>query len=170
LLKPGWESDYEGHPEVYDIACLGRIVNEQRLPDGKFNILVRGLCRLRIESELPTVKLYRTVQGWPLPDSGHPDVPSLRQALAEASQRWVPPQGPGMEQLQALFQGEPPLGALCDILAFALPLGVEIKQTILEELDIEQRAHRLIDELQAGPELLHMPSERPKFPPDFSMN
>jgi Lon protease-like protein len=170
LLKPHTEEEYAGEPDIHDTACLARIINEQRLADGKFNILVRGLCRLRIEAEVPTAKLYRIAQGWPMPDAAHPDSASLRRSLAEGVRRWVPPQGPALKQLQELLDDQPPLGALTDILAFALPLAAELKQELLEELDIEQRARRLIEALREGPEELPMPRERPKFPPDFSLN
>jgi Lon protease-like protein len=170
LLKPHSEEEYEGAPEVHDTACLVRIINDQELVDGKFNILVRGLCRLRIEAEVPTAKQYRLAQGWPMPDTAHPDSPSLRRALAEGVRRWVPPKGQAIKQLQELLDDAPPLGALVDILAFALPLPDALKQELLEELDIETRARRLIDALREGPEALPLPRERPKFPPDFSVN
>ena len=38
LLKPGWEADYYGSPEVYPVGCVGRIVHHQKLPDGRYNI------------------------------------------------------------------------------------------------------------------------------------
>jgi Lon protease-like protein len=170
LLKPHSEEEYAGEPEIHDTACLVRIINDQRLPDGKFNILVRGLCRLRIEAEIPTSKLYRIAQGWPMPDTAHPDSPSIRRALADGVRRWVPAQGQAIKQLQELLDDAPPLGSLVDILSFALPLAPELKQELLEELDIETRARKLIDALREGPEQLPMPRERPKFPPDFSVN
>src|SRR5204863_9636969 len=43
LLRPGWEGDYEGRPATYPVVCVGKIVSEQQLPDGRFNILLRGL-------------------------------------------------------------------------------------------------------------------------------
>jgi Lon protease-like protein len=49
LLKPGWEADYEGAPEVYPVACLGRIVQHQKLPDGRFNVVLHGESRVMIE-------------------------------------------------------------------------------------------------------------------------
>jgi Lon protease-like protein len=49
LLKPGWETDYEGSPEVYPVACLGRIVQHEALPDGRFNIVLEGESRVMIE-------------------------------------------------------------------------------------------------------------------------
>jgi Lon protease-like protein len=51
LLRPGWEHDYEGHPPVYPIGCSGVITHFDRLSDGRFNIVLRGLERFRIVEE-----------------------------------------------------------------------------------------------------------------------
>src|SRR5262245_58102592 len=48
LLKPGWEAEYEGRPTLYPVACLGRVVADQLLPDGRYNLLVRGLSRMKV--------------------------------------------------------------------------------------------------------------------------
>ena len=47
LLRPGWEADYEGRPPVFPVACLGHVVADKQLPDGRYNLLLRGLSRLR---------------------------------------------------------------------------------------------------------------------------
>src|SRR6516225_12385740 len=51
LLRPGWERDYEGRPPVYPIGCSGVVTHVERLPDGRFNIVLRGLERFRILEE-----------------------------------------------------------------------------------------------------------------------
>ena len=51
LLRPGWESDYEGRPPVYAIGCSGVITHAERLADGRYNIVLRGLERFRILDE-----------------------------------------------------------------------------------------------------------------------
>src|SRR5271166_6273395 len=51
LLAPGWEADYAGRPALHQVACLGRIVADHRLEDGRFNILLRGLSRIRLGEE-----------------------------------------------------------------------------------------------------------------------
>ena len=51
LLKPGWEHEYEGRPPVYPTGCSGVITHVERLPDGRFNIVLRGIERFRILSE-----------------------------------------------------------------------------------------------------------------------
>src|SRR5262245_63627768 len=59
LLKPGWEDSYEKKPKIHKVACLSRVIAEQLLPDGRYNLLVRGLHRVRVQKELATDKLYR---------------------------------------------------------------------------------------------------------------
>src|SRR6516165_7292581 len=52
LLRPGWEGDYEGRPAIYPVGCLGKVVAEQKLEDGRFNILLRGLSRIHVAEEV----------------------------------------------------------------------------------------------------------------------
>src|SRR4051794_27037828 len=51
LLRPGWERDYEGRPPVYPIGGSGVSTHDERLPDGRYNIVLRGIERFRISSE-----------------------------------------------------------------------------------------------------------------------
>jgi len=51
LLRPGWEGEYEGRPPVYPIGCAGLITHAEQLPDGRSNIVLRGLEKFRIVDE-----------------------------------------------------------------------------------------------------------------------
>jgi Lon protease-like protein len=51
LLRPGWERDYEGRPAIYPVGCSGVITHAERLSDGRYNIVLRGVERFRIVSE-----------------------------------------------------------------------------------------------------------------------
>src|SRR5882672_4740984 len=51
LLKPGWEGDYEGRPAIYPIGCSGVVTHAERLADGRYNVVLRGLERFRIVEE-----------------------------------------------------------------------------------------------------------------------
>jgi Lon protease-like protein len=171
LLKPGWEEDYDGRPAVHPVACLGRVVADQLLPDGRYNLLVRGLSRARLLGEAADDKPYRTARAELLSDEPPVELTEakrLRQALAE---RVLPrfAAGSARDQLRELFRGELLLGALCDILAFALPLPIEQKQALLEELRVSQRAEHLLGLLDTlTPSAPDGPDR--KFPPDFSSN
>ena len=59
---------------------------------------------------------------------------------------------------------------ICDVLGFSLPLPVEVKQQILDELDGDSRAQALLTYLEthSPPELLPPPQRL--FPPEFSTN
>jgi Lon protease-like protein len=68
LLRPGWQNDYEGRPPVYPIGCSGVITHLEQLPDGRYNIVLRGLERFRIVREDAT-KSYRRASFEPLIDA-----------------------------------------------------------------------------------------------------
>jgi Lon protease-like protein len=51
LLQPGWEEHYEGRPAVYRTGCSGLITHFERLPDGRYNIVLRGLERFALDEE-----------------------------------------------------------------------------------------------------------------------
>src|SRR6187549_2355854 len=51
LLQPGFEADYDGRPAVYPLGCAGLITHSETLPDGRFNIVLRGLEKFRIVGE-----------------------------------------------------------------------------------------------------------------------
>jgi Lon protease-like protein len=171
LLKPGWEEDYEQRPAIYPVVCLGHVAAEQRLPDGRFNLLLYGLRRARILEELKTDQLYRLARVELLED-----VPPeafwredlLRRRLTENLQGWFAGQTESVLQLHKLLAGGLGLGPLCDILSFGLPLEVGLKQELLEEVHVETRALRLLTFLEERP-AASAPAGR-KFPPDFSTN
>jgi Lon protease-like protein len=51
LLRPGWQHQYEGRPPVYPVGCSGVITHVETLPDGRYNIVLRGVERFRILEE-----------------------------------------------------------------------------------------------------------------------
>jgi Lon protease-like protein len=58
-LLSGWENDYDGRPPVQLVAGVGRIIQHHRFPDGRYNIAVEGLGRVRINHEFPPEQPYR---------------------------------------------------------------------------------------------------------------
>jgi Lon protease-like protein len=173
LLQPGWERDYEGRPALHPVACLGRIVADQRLADGRYNLLLRGLGRIRIEQERDTGKLYRTADVTLLTDQALPTTAEeqiLRKRLAGVLPSWIGAHPAFAEQFRTLLESNLPLSALCDVFTFALPLEMEFKQQLLETLNVEERVRRLLRHLAAhAPAMEAAGADRP-FPPGFSTN
>jgi Lon protease-like protein len=168
LLQPGWEKDYDGRPPVFSVACLGRISHYEQLPDGRYNLRFKGLARVRLKTELPVPKLYRVAEAEIVPDitpNNLGRLASLRKLLADIVLPRFPADGPAHRQLRELFQSDTPLANLCDLLAYALPLPLELKQQLLEEPDVQVRVEVMASALKIR-SVVH---ER-KFPPDFSVN
>ena len=172
LLKPGWEDAGTKPPDLHPVACLGRVVADQLLPDGRYNLLLRGLSRARIVEEVDSGKMYRSARVELLADQAPPlaDAKVLRLKLSDVVLPRFAATGPALEQLRELFQGELPLGALCDILSFALPVSLDYKQALLEEVEVDKRVSLLFDALEATPAAKTVASGDRKFPPDFSPN
>jgi Lon protease-like protein len=169
LPRPGWEKAYAGNPPIHSVACLGRILAEHKLEDGRFNILLRGLARIRIIEEIPSAKLYRLARCEALeeePIAGEARARHWRTTLADKAPRWLPAKSDVAGQLDKLLASDLSLGALCDILAFAMPVDAEFKQTLLAELRVEARLQLLHDFLESAQALK---SQR-HFPPEFSVN
>jgi hypothetical protein len=86
----------------------------------------------------------------------------------------LPRFGPGAvaNQLQDLFHSELSLGALCDVLTFALPVPVEWKQKLLEEPNEAVRAKWLLEGFEkiAPSVVAAVAQSNRRFPPDFSTN
>lgn len=86
MLQPGWEEKYDQCPAICQVGCLGRIVADQLLPDGRYHLILRGLARVRTLDELPTEKLYRLANVEVLTDVATDDIDelmTLRTALAD---------------------------------------------------------------------------------------
>jgi uncharacterized protein len=50
LLRPGWEGNYYGSPEVHEIGCVGRIAEHRLLADGRYNIALHGEYKVAFEA------------------------------------------------------------------------------------------------------------------------
>jgi len=67
-LQPGWENNYEASPAVFQVAGFGKILRYEPLADGRANIVLLGLGRMRIRNEMLPDSLYRVAEGCLLAD------------------------------------------------------------------------------------------------------
>ena len=144
-LKPGYESTYEGKPPVYEITGVGRIVQWERLPTGRYNLLLRGECRARIDRELPADTLYRMVAATPLEETGGdgPAVTALAARVKARCRQILAAVGRSGAELHASLEALSDPGELCDQVASALVPAPATRQRLLEELHVERRLDRL---------------------------
>jgi Lon protease-like protein len=72
LLQPGFEANYEGRPPVYTIGCAGVVTHAERMDDGRFNIVLRGIQKFRIKEEDHS-RAYRLAHVEPLAEQPTPE-------------------------------------------------------------------------------------------------
>jgi uncharacterized protein len=144
-LRPGYEDTYEGRPAVYEVMGVGRIVQWERMATGRYNLLLQGQCRARIDRELPADTLYRMVAATPLEDTGAdgPAVAALASRVKSRCKQILATVGRSGVELQETLDALTEPGRLCDQIASTLVPSPTTRQALLEELHVERRLERL---------------------------
>ena len=145
LLKPGFESEYDGRPPIYAVGCSGLITHHERLDDGRFNIVLQGLDRFRVLAE-DSSRLYRVAEVERLAEPAVDDaltIRSLRQRLESLVTPLVERAGGEMTIPPAMSDVD-----LIHALAQYLDLEALEKQALLELDGLATRAAALADLLE----------------------
>ena len=148
-LKPGYESAYDAKPPVHGIAGAGTIVRCDRLATGRFNILLKGEQRVRIDREVPTDTLYRVAIATPLSDAGaaRASLPSLAHTIRERCLQIMEALGRGSGEMRESLEAVRSPAELGDQVASGIIPDAAVRRALLEELDVERRLERLTSAL-----------------------
>ena len=173
LLKPGWERDYHGTPEVHRVACVGRVVQHQRLSDGRYNITLHGEEKVLLE-RFERTQPYRIAQvrtagedtSWVRVEGADDMASELLELYRRAQQR----QGTALDLGQILG---PHVSAesIVNTIAMNLDAEPEVRQRLLEleALELRFRAlHRLLRETGRTQDVIER--VRHLFPKDLRRN
>ncbi len=141
LLKPGYEADYHGRPPIYPLGCAGTIVEQERLEDGRYNIVLRGSERFRVLEERGGAP-YRMAKVEKLDELAGDDgwLPRLQQQLLDVLAR--------LAGGSLVVEGDLPPAALVNGLCQQLDLPVVEKLDLLACDSIAARARRLVELLE----------------------
>jgi Lon protease-like protein len=150
-LRAGYEPDYYGRPPVFAVSGVGRIVQCERLASGRFNLILRGEGRVRIERELPTDTLYRIVEATELAEVGaeRDTVPALLDLVKRTCRHILQAVKRDTPEMEATLAEATAPGMLCDQVAAAVIPTPAARQALLEEVDVERRLRRLLEELSS---------------------
>ena len=174
LLKPGWESDYQGTPEIMEIGCLGTIKRHSELPEGKYNILLSGLYRFRILNEIKG-KIYRQAQVEFLKEINDKDLTSepspIKEKLIRVMRLYLKnlPEGTKIEQALDMKNCRN-LAEFVDKLTHHFDLPVNKMQEFLEQQDVQKRANSLYSLIEFKNQLIQISKNMGDREIDFSMN
>jgi ATP-dependent Lon protease len=146
LICETGERDTYKHPAIEKVAGIGVIIDHVELPDGRYNILLHGRARVRLE-ELPFVPPYRRAKATVLhataSDPAQRDVAALL-ASAAAFAGDIRSRDPEFD-----FRIPPHTApaTACDLAAHHLVLDARERQSILETLDVSVRVRRTTEAL-----------------------
>ncbi len=118
LLQPGHEADYDGAPPIYATGCSALITHAERLDDGRYNVVLRGIEKFHItaEEEPSAGRLYRSALIMPVDETVRAtERDALRQErkrleailaplLAKGFDKHLPPAMPDEDLINALAQ------------------------------------------------------------------
>lgn len=159
LLKPGWEKSYEGNPEIYSVVGMGRIANSEPLDDGRFNIVLYGLKRVKIIDIVKDIP-YRLARVEILEDVHGANENVYRERIVELILKWNGIIGKEHESHLINIDTRLPLENLIDAIASTSVSNVFEKQELLEEINVQKRAENILTHLETKIEVISIVAKR----------
>jgi uncharacterized protein len=164
LLRPGFEKDYDGSPEIHPIGTVGQIERLRPLPDGRFLLNLRGLARVTYR-EVPSGKSYRMacvdLQRETEVDPADPDLESAKMDLLTTHALLMRALS-GTDAPTLAMNDRMPFAAAVNRVCLDLPFAAELRQGLLVVDDLRERRRRvsrLLDEI-----LRHVLAEKNEAP------
>ncbi len=133
-------------PDLYEVGCMGKITSFNETEDGRILIILNGVCRFKIISEIKTDKLYRecNVEYTDFSDdmsqkSNEVNFNDL-SIIMENMKKFFKKQG-YIVNLKDLEKKD--LNQTLNDLSMASPFSLEEKQILLESLNINIRKEKM---------------------------
>ena len=134
------------NPKLYNIGCAGKITSFHETEDGRYLIIINGVCRFKILNEPTTNKLYRECEV--VYSDFHNDTKNQNEEIKFTDLELI------FKNLKTLFnkQGykinwkeieKQSLDQTINTLSMASPFSLEEKQILLETIDLKDRKKKL---------------------------
>ena len=134
------------NPKLYNIGCAGKITSFHETEDGRYLIIINGVCRFKILNEPKTNKLYRECEV--VYSDFHNDTKNQNEEIKFTDLELI------FKNLKTLFnkQGykinwkeieKQSLDQTINTLSMASPFSLEEKQILLETIDLKDRKKKL---------------------------
>lgn len=143
MVQPRGDGD---SPPLFAIGGLGRMVEVEALDDGRFNILLEGVSRFEILSELDVVTPFRQVQAALWVEDETVALASVERAsLEEESRRFADIHGYAVDWDQVSRLDDV---ALVNGIAQIAPFDPAARQALLETRGLQDRAALIVQLMQ----------------------
>jgi uncharacterized protein len=141
-----------GRPPVRPIMGVGEVVVAHELPDGRFNIVVRGRARVHLDEELLSDLPYRLIRASvrsDLPVGAPGELADADQSLRALVGRLADNIPEGGELLRQVVASQSTPTELSDVLAAALIVDAHKRQRLLETRNVLRRIEIVTAEVVA---------------------
>ncbi len=157
LLRGDWEKEYAGTPEIFGVGTVGELARSEELPDGRFDIVLRGVREFVIHRELARAPYREAVVSWREPP-GDALTPALRGGIGALVLRYLQRTGRADADTELAESGVDD-ETFVNFLGQNLDLDPLEKQALLEAASLGERARRMIDVLEFRLEELRLDPE-----------
>jgi Lon protease-like protein len=147
LLRGEWRSEYAGRPPIFGTGTVGQMVHVDELPDGRFNIVLRGLATFVVRDEIVPPQAYREARvAWR--EDREDRIPAgARERVVGLVHRYLERLGRKPTSPAALDRDVDD-ATFVNFFGQHLDLDPVESQALLEEGSISSRAARLCDVLE----------------------
>ena len=133
-------------PDLYNVGCMGKITSFNETTDGRYLIVLNGICRFKILNEIKSDKLYRKCKvNFSIFEN---DFNKQNEEIKFKDLEII------FKNLKSLFEKQgyainwkdlekQSLGQVINTLAMASPFSLEEKQILLESTDLKSRQDKL---------------------------
>jgi Lon protease-like protein len=149
LLNRDYEPLYDTkYAPIHDVVCVGRVIEHERLADGRFNLMLAGCARAKVAAEDRTGPFRRVLLN-SIDTSFDLDEEQAAWTLAQLDAILREPcddAGVALHAFATLLASEADLASVIDILTFYLMPreDCELKQRVLQEPAVSVRANILL--------------------------
>ena len=144
MVQPKEENNKK--PKLYNIGCAGKITSFHETEDGRYLIIINGVCRFKILNEFSTNKLYRECEV--IYNDFYNDTQNQKEEIKFTDLELI------FKNLKTLFnkQGykinwkeieKQSLDQTINTLSMASPFSLEEKQVLLEAHNINVRKEKI---------------------------
>jgi Lon protease-like protein len=144
MIQPKGEDEKDTVPEIYGTGCAGRITNFAETPDGRYLIVLTGLCRFDVALELEVETPYRQVAAdysrWRGDLEPKEPPVAVKDGLLQVLEDYLQSQS-----IKADWRDlkDAPVSSLVTALAMICPFEANEKQALLEASDLTGQAELL---------------------------
>ena len=150
-LRPGWDEDYFGAPPIYKIFGLGRIVESEKWPDGRYDILVSGMFRAHLVQEIEH-EIYRQAEveiiSDHIPSDKAREVQDVHEVLLQIITKLSTALPPDLKIYAGNDVSTLSPGMLTDVMTSLLVNDPYDRQSLLSEPDVARRQQLLRIQIQ----------------------